>query len=288
MKTIFRLFRATAWMPFLLSLLLWWTVAACGLPTRPATGASSAPAGTVSDCDSADAASADLLLQQLPADMPEVLLRRKAYLCSYNPRTLQPNYVAWHLTADHADGPVDRKITNFHADEEVPVPQVTTRDYSHSGYDRGHLCPAADNKWDETAMRESFLMTNVCPQHPELNSGDWQEIEKACRRRAVKSGGLYIVCGPIFLKNGHREIIGREVRIPVPDAFFKVVLCVEDDAPWAVGFICRNEGGNRTKRDYVNSLAEVERVTGLCFFPYLSAGVRRVVANAACPEDLLR
>ena len=89
----------------------------------------------------------------------------------------------------------------------------------------------------------------------------------ACRRWAEKYGDVYIVCGPIFFRQEH-EIIGVN-RIPVPEAFFKVVMCL-NGTPKGIGFICRNTDGNRKKDKYVNTIQQVERITGITFFPHLS------------------
>lgn len=62
------------------------------------------------------------------------------------------------------------------------------------------MCPAADNKWDKQAMRESFYMTNICPQHHNLNRGDWKELEDDCRRWVEESGTIYIACGLSCIK----------------------------------------------------------------------------------------
>ena len=88
---------------------------------------------------------------------------------------------------------------------DVPKPRVNNYDYKGSGWSRGHMCPAGDNKWNRDAMYETFLYSNVCPQHPRLNSGDWNEIEMACRRWAEKYGDVYIVCGPVFLRQEHEQ-----------------------------------------------------------------------------------
>lgn len=200
-------------------------------------------------------------------DKAEQLLYRKAYVVSYNKDTRQPNWVAWHLTAQHADGDVPRPGAAWHEDMEVPAPRAYHADYRNTGWDRGHMCPAGDNKWDETAMYESFLMTNACPQHKNLNSSDWNEIEQSCRGWAKKYGDIYIVCGPIFMNQKH-DTIGYN-RIPVPEAFFKVIACLNPDNPKGIGFICRNTEGNRKKDFYVNSISQVERITGMTFFPNL-------------------
>ncbi len=218
---------------------------------------------------------------ELPAPLsgtPEQILRREGYTVSYNTATRLPNWVAWHLTADRLTGNANRKGIEFEEDTDVPEPRATGSDYSRSGYDRGHMCPAGDNKWNATAMRESFLFTNICPQAPSLNRGDWNEMEKACRKWAKSQGGLYIVCGPILYKGKHKTI-GRN-KVTVPEAFFKVVLCMSG-TPKAIGFIYKNADGNRPKGDYANSVDEVERITGIDFFASLPDDVERKV-EAQC------
>ena len=202
---------------------------------------------------------------------PHQLLVRKNYIVSYNSHTRCPNWVLWQLTREHADGNVKRPDYAFHEDMEVPAPRAELTDYRGSGYDRGHMCPAGDNKWDEDAMYESFLMTNMCPQNQNLNSGLWNQIEMECRYWAKKYGTLYIVCGPIFLKGNH-QTIGQN-KVTVPEAFFKVVVCLEG-TPKGIGFICRNTDGNRKKDYYVNTISQVERITGYTFFPSLDDTIK--------------
>ena len=97
--------------------------------------------------------------QTLPA-VKEQILVRKAYTVSYNSETKCPNWVAWHLTAEHADGEVERD-KNFYEDLDVPEPRATNEDYRGSGWSKGHMCPAGDNKWDAEAMSQSNLLTNM-------------------------------------------------------------------------------------------------------------------------------
>lgn len=203
-----------------------------------------------------------------PKGMPEKILMNDAYVSSFNRETLLPNWVAWRLTAEHADGKVKRSGKQFTPDDRIDETyRVTTYDYMRSGYDRGHMCPAGDNKWSEEAMEQCFLMTNICPQDHGLNVGDWNEMEMQCRRWAQQYGEIYIVCGPILYKGRHKRI-GKAHKVTVPEAFFKVVLCMKGK-PWGAGFIYRNEDGNRPKGDYINTIDEVERITGLDFFPTL-------------------
>lgn len=237
--------------------------------------------GEAGACDaSAGAAEADdkLVMQTSPKGTPEQILKRTGYVASYNKATLLPNWVAWHLTAERTEGSAKRSGVDFAEDTEVPEPRATDWDYYNSGYDRGHMCPAADNKWSKKAMEESFLFTNMCPQNGNLNRGDWNEMEMACRKWAKKYGDLYIVCGPILYKGKHKTI-GKNMVV-VPEAFFKVVLRTGDD-PQAIGFIYKNTSGNRPKDSYVNTVDEVERITGIDFFPSLPDDVEKNVEATA-------
>lgn len=241
--------------------------------------------GEAGACDaSAGAAEADdkLVMQTSPKGTPEQILKRTGYVASYNKTTMLPNWVAWHLTAERTEGSAKRSGVDFAEDTEVPEPRATDWDYYNSGYDRGHMCPAADNKWSKKAMEESFLFTNMCPQNGNLNRGDWNEMEMACRKWAKKYGDLYIVCGPILYKGKHKTI-GKN-KVVVPEAFFKVVLRTGDD-PQAIGFIYKNTSGNRPKDSYVNTVDEVERITGIDFFPSLPDDVEKKV-EAECDLGL--
>jgi len=207
------------------------------------------------------------------------LLTRYCYSLSYNQKTRQPNWVMWQLTGEHVMKRKDGVWNEYREDLELPSDiRSTLDDYASSGYDRGHMCPGGDCNWDDIGRDETFLLSNMCPQNPNLNRGDWKEIEIACRKWAEKHGNIYIVCGPIFLKSQVHERIGSN-RIPVPEAFFKVILCAEASNPKGIGFICRNTDGNRKKDFYVNSISQVERVTGYKFFPNLNDSIRDIVKD---------
>lgn len=207
----------------------------------------------------------------------EIVIERMGYILSYNPQTLNPNWVAWELYPEKLVEEVSR-YSKFLPDPDVRDNiKVTTYEYTHSGWNRGHMCPAADNKWDSQAMKESFYMTNVCPQNENLNKGDWNDLEEACREWAMTES-IYIVCGPIFYDNPVYGFIGKEFKIRIPDAFFKVVLKgVESGNPQAIGFIFKNESGNHKLYKYVNSIDQVERITGIDFFPALPDEVENKV-----------
>ena len=226
---------------------------------------------------------------EIPAPMEsnkELVLQRTNYTLSFNKSTNLPNWVAWRLDKKKLAEKVNRDRYKFVADPDMTGKNaVVTQDYARSGYDRGHMCPANDSRWSGEAMKESFYMTNICPQDPSLNSGDWNELEQACHKWA-EEGPIYIVCGPILYKKSKAEYIGKEHKIRVPEAFFKVVLAgVEKGKPRAVGFVYKNTKGNRPLDAYVNTVDEVERITGFDFFPELPDEVETKVESAYNIKD---
>ena len=229
-----------------------------------------------------NAATHDLLLPAKLNDRPEQQLVRAGYVVSYNSAMRDPNWVAWHLTADHTTGPYKRQGVKFHEDEDVDNPRATDVDYRGSGYDRGHLCPSADNKWSEQAQQDCFLLTNMCPQSHNLNSGDWNDLEDRCRKWADEYGDIYIVSGPVF-KNAKGRSIGKN-KVRVPDGFFKVVVCMRG-TPKGIGFYCPNEDGHRDLFAYATSIDEIERLTGIDFFASLPNQTEQAVENAYNAND---
>jgi endonuclease G len=195
----------------------------------------------------------------------EQIIKKKAYIVSYNKDTKIPNWVAWYLTGEHTDGSVGRSNA-FYEDFEVPAPRATIEDYKGSGWSRGHMCPAGDNKWDVEAMYQSFSLVNVCPQDARLNSGLWNSLEIDCRNWARRFQNIYIICGPVFYKQNHETIGSNQVY--VPEAFFKVVLCL-NGTPKGMGVVVKNNSGNKKRDLYYNSIDQVERITGMDFFPLL-------------------
>lgn len=211
----------------------------------------------------------------------ETILNRKGYVVSYNQNLKIPNWVAWRLTSEHVDGNVKR-FNGYLEDEDVPTPRATPEDYKGSVWSHGHMCPAGDNKWDRKAMWETFLLTNMCPQDRSLNSGLWNRIEMDCRKWAKKYGSVYIVCGPVLLNKKH-ETIGAN-RVVVPEAFFKVILRM-NPTPVAIGFVIRNNEGKKKRDQYVNTVDDIERITGIDFFPALPDDIENEVEAYANLDD---
>ncbi len=228
------------------------------------------------------------VMYELPAplkDRQEQILKRLGYTTSYNSLTKTPNWVAWHLTKAHTYGNARRHEEMFSEDGEVGRGRATNNDYYNSRYDRGHMCPAGDNKWDRQAMRESFLFTNICPQNHGLNKYEWNDLEIQCRDWAREYGSIDIVCGPIYnnSSSGPQKTIGRN-KVWVPDAFFKVILC-RKGSPKAIGFVYRNKGVKQSKQEAVCSVDEIESMTGIDFFPALDDATENKIEAEARLSD---
>ena len=251
--------------------------AATSAPTSPAP---TSPAPTSAPTSSASPSTPpNLLKQHVARGVSDMILTRKAYAVSYNKRRLTPNWVAWTLTAEHTRGNLLRDEERFEEDPQVPQPRATWQDYYNSRYDRGHMCPAGDNKWDQEAMTQSFLMTNVCPQNHGLNKEDWNELEMQCRTWARRFGEVTIVCGPLYEGDDPPRSIGRN-KVQVPTGFFKVVYR-DKPKPQAVAFIFRNNGSSQPWSKQTCTVDEAEKRSGIDFLYQLPDDVEDLVeANA--------
>ena len=205
---------------------------------------------------------------------PSRLLIRKGFTVSYNDELKIPNWVAWELTPAKTRGQEPR-YNKFQTDPHVAA-SATPGDYKYSGYDRGHMAPAADMKWDHEAMVQCFYMTNIAPQKNALNSGPWNKLEEKCRTWTTMDSTLYIVCGPV-LADPPIEKIGAS-RVAVPQRFFKVILApYSSRGPMGIGFILNNGPNQGGLQPAAVSIDEVEAVTGLDFFSALPDSIENVV-----------
>lgn len=210
--------------------------------------------------------SADSLIECPAHSSSDNILKHIGHILSYNTETHCPNWVAWNLTADHTYGSVSRDDYDFHEDTKATAPLVFKADITESecGYQRGHMCPAGDNRWSPQAMSDSFFMTNICPQTASLNQDWWRHLEDACRRWANELGQIYICCGPIY--ENKNKTIGDNAKITVPTSFFKVVLSLKPGEEKAIGFIYRNDNSRQPMAECVKTVDEIENITGYDFF----------------------
>lgn len=208
---------------------------------------------------------------------PGRLIAREGYTLLYNTTRLIPDWVAYELTALETEGEEPRS-SHFKKDPEIAGLQADNEDYRNSGWDKGHMAPAADMKWSPEAMADCFYLTNICPQDHKLNTGTWKKLEEQCREYARYFGTLYIVCGPIVTNNRYGTIGDNGVM--VPDGFFKVLLAPYYGKYIAIGFLFDNQKGGKKLVEHAVTVDEVERVTGIDFFYSLPDDIEEAVESA--------
>lgn len=192
-----------------------------------------------------------------------VVIRYAGFALQYNEEYEQAEWVAYQLTDEEVRGTIVR-TNNFRVDRTITTGSAALADYKGSGYDRGHLAPAADMKWAHNTMRESFLMSNMSPQLPGFNRGVWKKLENLIRKFAEENEEVYVVTGPI-LSDGPYETIG-ENGVAIPTRYFKVVLDYLEPELKAIGFILPHEKSSEPLSVFVVSVDVVERETGLDFY----------------------
>jgi|SaaInlStandDraft_4_1057021.scaffolds.fasta_scaffold07846_3 endonuclease G, mitochondrial len=191
------------------------------------------------------------------------IIRHSAYVLGYSEEHEQARWVAYQLTSEEVSGS-QKRTDNFRSDPNVSTGSASKSDYKGSGYDRGHLAPAADMKLNSTYMSESFFMSNMSPQDPGFNRGIWKSLESAVRNMAFQNQAVYVVTGPIFESN--RGSIGSN-RVTIPGYYFKVILDYSGDEHKAIGFILPHSKSASSLSSFAVSVDVVENRTGLDFFP---------------------
>ncbi len=189
-----------------------------------------------------------------------------AFAVYFNSRRGIADCAAYELTRSELDGTAERS-NEFMTDPGVkgcPSPM----DYAGSGMDRGHLVPAADLKWSQQAMRQSFLLTNVAPMHKALNEGGWAKLEEKVREWTARDSALLVFTGPVVSEGDTTLACGR---VTVPSAYYKVIMAPCVRPMRVIAFIYPNGHSGGRLRQYAVSVDEVERRTGLDFFPTLPA-----------------
>ena len=239
-----------------------------------------------------------------PAQRDNLLLVHPEFTLSYNDSTKSPNWVSWRtVNSNFGDG---ERARSFKHDTLLPpgFVRVSHDDYKGSGFDRGHMCPRSDRDATQESAAATFITTNIVPQAPNNNQKAWNQLEIYARDLVRKQNcRLYTVCGPVG-KRGRGlspdrshlgewvESIGRETRINVPAATWKVIVAIPEfagpDDPTritadarVIAVIVPNDESvvGDPWAGYRVTPAEVERQTGYHFFTALSPDVADALRN---------
>ena len=216
---------------------------------------------------------------EIPATENEKLVvHHTAYSLLYSEEHEQAIWIAYELTSEETNKKFDRS-DKFIVDPAIKTGSATNADYTGSGYDRGHLAPAADMSWSNQTMQESFYYSNMSPQDQSFNRGIWKKLEELVRTWAVENKSLYVVTGPI-LSSGLSSIGPNNVS--VPNYYYKVLLDYSQPAFKAIGFIIPNQGSKADLSSFAVSIDKVEALTGLNFFPNLPDQQENSLESSIC------
>ncbi|EDP98246.1 DNA/RNA non-specific endonuclease [Kordia algicida OT-1] len=201
----------------------------------------------------------------LPSSTTGQIVHHEGYSLSYNEAFEQAEWVAYELKKNQVVY-TDFKRPYFEQDEAVTTESAHWRNYKKSGYDRGHLCPAADRKYTKAAFTETFLTSNISPQKHDFNAGIWNRLEQKVRYWAKKYDGVYVVTGGILENN--LKTIGSEA-VAVPNYFYKILLDNSGGSTKIIAFLVPHKDSDKPLYEFVVSVDELEKRTGIDFFPEL-------------------
>lgn len=211
--------------------------------------------------------------QKNESDRTNFLMQRPQYSLAYNDDNHTANWVSWHIGSDDL-GTVERG--KFAPDPDLPSGYypVTPRDYTGSGFDRGHLCPSADRTGTYEDNDAVFSMINIVPQAPGNNQGPWKLLEEYGRNQVRSGKELYVVAGGAGRKGGKKGTIGKKVKIVVPETMWKVMVVMPEQSgndlvrinsqTRVIAVMMPNVSSIKPDRweKYRVSVADIERETG--------------------------
>lgn len=209
------------------------------------------------------------------------ILPKPHYIICYVSSLKDPRWVTYHLTAADLQGTASRQ-NDFRPDPELPEGQrAELSDYSRSGFDRGHMAPAGDFKRDATSMSDTFVLSNMTPQTPNLNRIMWEHLEEQVRALVQVHGQIWIVTGALFLDADGKptqptQFIGTN-HVAVPTHLYKVILCEHKDGSREMfAFVMPNQRARLSgaPKDYIRTVKDVEQMSGLDFFAALPKAIQ--------------
>lgn len=167
------------------------------------------------------------------------------------------------------------RTNDFRIDPKVSTGTADKPDYWYSGFDRGHIAPSADFKWSKTAISESYFYSNMAPQRPELNREKWAELEGWGRSQVFNNKEqLVVVSGPILTDDLPKITQGENKKLSIPKQFYKIFLDNEGDEKKAIAFLMDNSSCNKPLVTYAVTVDEIEKLTGIDFFPNLDKALQ--------------
>lgn len=210
----------------------------------------------------------------LPTSTTNTIYKHDGYTFSYSEDHEQSEWVAYSLNKDDITfSKFDRPF--FEQDPIVKTASADWRNYKKSGYNKGHLCPAGDRKSSYSAYKETFYTSNISPQLYEFNAGIWNRLEEKTRYWAEKYDGIYVITGGVL--SNDLETIGKE-EVSVPKYFYKIL--ITKDGSKMIAFLVPHEASEKPLYEFVVSVDEIEKRTGIDFFPKLDNNIEKTLESA--------
>jgi endonuclease G, mitochondrial len=218
------------------------------------------------------------------AGTPTRMVVRQGYALLHSSVDRIPLWVCEGLERAQLEGSAERDDA-FAPDPLLkPGTRAELADYKGTGFDRGHLAPAADQSANPVLKAETFFLSNMAPQAPRLNQQAWRELEDLVRRWLIARGNGYVITGGFFHDPNEDEpktadglityqVIGGNA-VAVPTHFYKIVAARKPDGAWdVIGFVMENREYPRPFRfqEHVRPIAWIEEQTGIDFFPEMPA-----------------
>ncbi len=204
--------------------------------------------------------------------VPEIVsqdyfLDYNGFVLEFDTLTRHAKWVSYLLCKANL-GSGEERSSNFRMDRRLGDYSPRDAAYRNSGYDRGHLAPAADMSYSAESMYDSFYLTNASPQVPGFNRGIWKRLEEQVRKFAADKDSIYVTTGPV-LHDSLPYLGSGPIRIP--DYYYKVILKKEGLRSEGIAFIMKNESASGDLSQYAVTIDSVEVLTGINFFPMLTS-----------------
>ncbi len=203
------------------------------------------------------------------------IIKHTYYTLGYSEQHEQAAWVYYELTPEMVNGTATRS-DKFREDPFVSTGSATLADYRSSGYDRGHLCPAASMSINQKAMDESFYLSNMSPQFPSFNRGGWKKLEELVRNWAISEQQLYVISGPI-LKDGLKTIGGNQVS--VPEQYYKIIYSPQKNK--MIAFLMPNATITLPLTTYAVPVDSIETLSRIDFFRALPDSLENILERQA-------
>ncbi len=200
----------------------------------------------------------------------DILIEHPGHMLVYDEMHEQPKWTAHIASPELTKGALAR-IDTFLLDPLIGSGTAISDDYRRSGFDRGHLVPSADLRWNYDALKATYYYSNISPQMPDLNRKKWAEMEDWIRRYvSFSERRVFIVTGPVLREDlpfiNELECVNE---VSIPDRFFKVIADLDHSEPKAIGFLMDNASNEGPVIGFSVSVDTIETVTGLDLFHHL-------------------